>query len=127
MATNKHDVELVRAHQRGELVKMVGGIFKMVLTFAFALGAIFLMLNGLKQISEVASARQITALSLIVDKFKLSDIVHYTIDGALIVSYCLQRRNCKKAIKDKAELQRQLQQGEPNRTSSNLTPTGETP
>lgn len=127
MATNKYDVELLKAHQQGEYIKLFGKLFSLVSVLIFSYAATVAVFQGLKEIAQVANAEQISALSKIIEMFKLADIVHYVVDLALGLAYYVQRRNCKKAIEEKAKLEDQLQGGEPNRTSSNLTPTGETP
>lgn len=85
-----------------------------------------LIIDGLVEISE-KSPQQIFALSAFAAKLKLSDIISWIISAVCMVGYFCERNGKKRAIKKISRLQKEVEKDDPNRTSSGLTITGDTP
>lgn len=85
-----------------------------------------LIMNGIIEISE-KSPGQILALSDFIEKLKLSDIIPWIISAVTSTGYMYERSGKKRAIKKVSRLQKEVEKNDPNRTSSGLTETGETP
>jgi len=98
----------------------------MVVTGAIIVTSIWVIMGGLKGLCG-ASEGQLGAMAIIVEKLRLSEIVHYFLDGLLGIGFVVQRRIAKRAIKEKSRQQHRAESLDLHRSSSGLTPTGETP
>ena len=123
---NKHEARIAEVQIKGEKFAQIVGLLRTGLVGGIILGSIWLVMNGLQGLTG-ASAGQLSAMAELVDKFHISKMVHYCADAVLVAGFLIQRRNAKRAIAEKARYQREVEGSDPNRTSSGLTNTGDTP
>ena len=122
---NKHEVSIAKIQATGDRFAHVIGLVRTGLVGGIILGSIYLIMSGLQGLVG-ASEGQLKAMAGLVDKFHISQMVHYTADAVLVAGFLLQRTNAKRAIREKAKFQR-IAENSDSRTSSGLTPTGDTP
>lgn len=89
--------------------------------------SIYIIMNGLKPILVPGGENEIKALSYIVSAIPIGSYLGYLLFFFVSILYLKERAGKKRAIKEKSDLQKLLEHDEPNRTSSNLTKTGDTP
>lgn len=123
--TNKHDAEIEKAHAGAQKFSEGINLARVIVVCATVMGSIYICWSGLKGLVP-ATGPQLEGMAKIIQAFKLSDILHYALDGVLGVSLGISRRNTKRALKEKARFQA-LAEGNPGRSSSGLTPGGTTP
>lgn len=123
---NKHEARIAEVQVKGESFAQIVGLIRTALVGVIILGSIWLVMNGLQGLTG-ASAGQLSAMAELVDKFHISKMVHYCADGILVAGFLIQRRNAKRAIAEKARYQQEAEDADPNRSSSGLTKTGDTP
>ena len=102
------------------------GLIKHVFTILGLLFAIYLILEGIKPFFEY-NPEAINAMSNFVDKLNISNISGYVLSAGLGVAYKLERNGKKRAVKEMAKLQKQLEGSDAYRSSSGLTDEGNTP
>jgi hypothetical protein len=101
--------------------------FRHIVTAIGWLIGFWLLLEGLPGILIQGKAEEIRALSSIISALRPGSMLGYLIAAVLFGLYRLERAGKKRAIKEKARLQKVVERSDPNRTSSNLTSTGGTP
>lgn len=89
--------------------------------------SIYIIMDGLKPILVPGAENEIKALSYLVSAIPIGSYLGYILFLFVSLLYFKERTGKKRAIKEKARLQKLLEHNEPNRTSSNLTETGDTP
>jgi len=122
---NKHEVSIANIQAAGERFAHIVGLIRTGLVGGIILGSIYLIMSGLQGLAG-ASEGQLKAMAGLVEKFHISQMVHYAADAVLVAGFLLQRTNAKRAIREKAKYQRIAENTGP-RTSSGLTSTGDTP
>lgn len=123
---NKNELEAkkagIEAEKFGALLAMISNAFKWA-AFAF-LG--YLFFDTLKALGT-NSPESLEALGRLIEKMKLSDIVHYIVTGMLGAGWALERKGKKRAIKKLAKDRKSIEQGDPYNASSQLNENGDTP
>ena len=123
---NKYEVQIAKVQLSGEKFSQVVGLARAAIVGGIIIGSLWVIMNGLKGLAG-QSGEQLNAMALLVEKFHLSTMVHYCADGVLVAACLVQRKNAKRAIEQKSKYQHQAEDGEANRSTSGLTPTGNTP
>lgn len=99
---------------------------RLALRYGCILVAIWFIMAGLIEIAAKAP-EQINALSSVVAAMRLYDLLPWSISCITGVALVYERRGKKRAIKKASKLQKLVEANDPNRTSSGLTETGDTP
>ncbi|UGA37810.1 hypothetical protein JOS77_28320 [Chromobacterium haemolyticum] len=127
--SKQHELDKERLRHSTSIQKWQ--IFAKTLTsfggYGTALLAIWLVLSGLEPLISGKSAQDLKALAEIVSAMQLHTIVGYALAAVTTTAWYYERSGKKRAIEMKSFYQQKLEGGEPNRSSSGLTPTGETP
>lgn len=92
-----------------------------------ALSACYMIMDGLRPLISGQSPAALSAFAEVVSALDLGSVVTFTWAGGATIAWRYERNGKKRAIRQKSALEHATQEGEPNRTSSGLTPTGETP
>jgi len=95
--------------------------------YATVLIGTWLVFWGIRPLLLTDKTEVINAFAGLIDKLGLSTILGYIWAFTSTGLYVAERRSKKRAIRLKSSYQHQAEQGEPNRTSSGLTDTGDTP
>jgi hypothetical protein len=123
---NKYEAQIAEAQISGEKFSEGVGLVRTAIVGAIIIGSLWVIMNGLQGLAG-QSGEQLTGMALLVEKFHLSKMIHYCADAVLVTAFVVQRRNAKRAIEQKAKYQQMAENGDSNRSSSGLTPTGNTP
>lgn len=107
--------------------EIVGTLIVHAMKSGTYLGGIYFIFAGLGVLLNERSPEAIKAIAEVVKATDLGSILGYVWGGAMTTMYGFERRGKKRAIREKSKYQKEVEAGEPNRTSSGLTPTGETP
>jgi len=124
---NKNELTLSLKKQSVKALELWLGLIKHALSVAGGVLAIWLIFEGLEPILAGRDAAAISAFARVIDSLKLGSSLGYLWGAGATGFYLLERSGKKRAIKKKSALQKQLEEGEPNRTSCHLTETGNTP
>lgn len=101
--------------------------FKHVVTAAAWVAGVALTLHGLQPIIIYGKAAEINAAANFIASLRPGSVIGYILFIVMFALYRIERSGKKRAIKEKAKWQKLAESQEPNRTSSHLTDTGETP
>lgn len=123
---NKNELTLHMKKQSVRSLEICIGFAKHLVSAGAWVLAIWIIFEALKMIVN-QSPSSIAALATVIDSLKIGSILGYVWGIGATGLYTIERLGKKRAIRKKAQLQKQLEQMEPNRTSSNLTSTGGTP
>lgn len=124
---NKHEFELSKLAAKARIIEIVVGLIRTILICGTFLGAVWLILTGIKPIISGQDATQIEALAKVVESFKLGSIFSYGIAVITGIAWAVERKGKQRAISEKAHFQKIAEQSEQNRCSSGLTTIGQTP
>jgi len=89
--------------------------------------SVFIVMKGLEPILVPGAADEISAFSKVVSALPLGSALGYILFIIMVLFYRKERAGKERAVKEKARLQNLLEKDEPNRSSSKLTETGNTP
>lgn len=102
-------------------------LFKHALSIGCVLGVVWIIFSAVKDMTVGQDASSIAALAKIVEALNLGSILGYCWGLGATGLWLRERKGKKRAIRWKSQLQDKLEDGEPNRSSSQLTDTGDTP
>ncbi|MFT3870459.1 MAG: hypothetical protein QM715_18575 [Nibricoccus sp.] len=123
---DKRDYEIGKLSLIARITESVVKLFQTVAICAAAVLAIYFIMNGCVSMSD-KNPSSINALSNFVEKFKLGTIFGYALAGLCGAGYWYERKGKKRAIQEKAHYQKIAEKNDPDRPSSGLTSTGQTP
>lgn len=123
---NKYEAQIAGAQISAEKFAQGIGLARTAIVGGIIIACLWVIMNGLKGLAG-QSGEQLTGMALLVEKFHLSTMIHYCADAVLVTAFLVQRKNAKRAIAQKSKYQQKAEGGEENRSSSGLTPTGDTP
>lgn len=102
-----------------------------LIAHVFTLGTIALCLwltfEGIRPLVDGKSAEAIAALASIVEALKLGSIAGYAWGAVMSGAWWFERNSRRRAIRKKSEYQRELENDDPDRSSSGLSDDGATP
>lgn len=124
---NKNELTVELSRQQTLRTEARIGLTKYVLALGAGLVAIKLILDGLQPLVVGQSPEAITALAAVIREFHLGSALGYLWGAGATAAWTIERKGKKRAIQKKSEYQGMVESGEPNRSSSGLTPTGDTP
>lgn len=124
---NKNETTVELSRQQTLRTEARIGLIKYVLALVAGLVAIKLILDGLQPLVVGQSPEAITALAAVIREFHLGSVLGYLWGAGATAAWTIERKGKKRAIQKKSEYQSMVESGEPNRSSSGLTPTGDTP
>lgn len=124
---NKNELEFEKANLKARQFDQIISLIKHVISVSGTVFALWILVSGLQSIISGQSPESIKAISELVHAFPISDILGYAWGAGMTGIWMVERRQKKRAIKKKGEYQAAAERGEVNRTSSNLTETGDTP
>lgn len=124
---NKNELTVELKKQGLHKFLAVMEFLKHVMTLGTGLGVVWVIMEALKAMTAGKDASGIAALAQVVTALDLGTIVGYIWAAGATVLWLKERKGKKRAISRKSELQDRLEGGETNRTSSELTVTGDTP
>lgn len=111
---------------RVRLTEMKIGLVRYVILCFTILGAIAVMFWGLHPFIG-QDATVITAFGRLISALNIGNWLSYLISAVLYIAWWNERSGKKRAIQQKAHFQDIVEHDEPNRSSSGLSPTGDTP
>ena len=114
---NQYDVDIARLKAKTLRQRELVSLAKAISLFLFLLAALYMILQGLRPVID-REASTIQALATLVKAMHADAIVMTVVSGVLGTAYGLERRGKKRALAQKAELQRRLEAGDPYRSSS---------
>lgn len=123
----KYEYDLAIAHQKGRNVEQWMGFGKHIISCLTGLAAIWLIFEGLKPIVIGNDANTLNALAKVFSAIQVDRIALGIWGGLATTGYLYERKGKKRAIREKNHFQLESEKNDPNRSSSNLGPTGETP
>lgn len=101
-------------------------ITRLIIRCITVLLAIAMIMLGLVEIASRAP-EQISAMALVISATKLHILLPWCIAGITGTAWWHERVGKKRAIKKASKYQKMVEAEDPNRTSSGLTATGDTP
>jgi hypothetical protein len=123
---DKREFEISKLAIKAKRLESYLGIVRLLLVCGTIVFAIHLILAGIRPIIG-QSADQINALASFVQSFHLGSIFGYVLAGIFGVAWAVERKGKHRAIQQKAHFQDIAERNEPNRSSSGLTQTGQSP
>lgn len=127
MNKNQLTLELERVRHRTIRFEAFCRLASVLIKYGSFVVCVFIIFYGLKSLVDGRSAQVLLAMSQLVKSFGLQTWLGYVWGGVSTSAWLIERKGKKRAIKEKSEYQHRAEGGEVNRTSSGLTPTGETP
>lgn len=124
---NKNELEYKKALLGAERFNTMARSIRHAVSAGAMLGAIWLIFDGLFKVIGGQSADGIGAFAKVVEALNLGSILGYAWGGGVTVAWWRERKGKHRIIREKRNLQQQLEQHDPGRTSSGLTETGATP
>jgi hypothetical protein len=124
---NKNELEYAKAQF---IAQKTAGIFVTVrhlFSVIAVLIAIWLVFDGLHKVIGDKKPDSIVAIAKVIEAVHLGSILGYLWGAGATAAWYRERKGKKRAIVQKSRYQKKAEEGEPNRTSSKLTETGETP
>ncbi|MCL2829397.1 MAG: hypothetical protein FWD77_01515 [Betaproteobacteria bacterium] len=122
----RFEIEILKAN--GDILRSENGfdLARIVIKSAFAVLAVWIFMDGLKEISQNAPG-QISAVAELAKSIHLSEIVAYIVAATSFGAWRYERSGKKRAIAMLGDFRRKIEGTDPNRSSSCLTETGDTP
>lgn len=125
MTKNELTLELKKAGL--QQLQAVMDFCKHALSVTCVVAVMWVIFNAVKEMTVGQDASSIAALAKIVEALNLGSIMGYCWGLGATGLWLRERKGKKRAIRRKSELQDELEREDPNRTSSELTETGDTP
>ena len=123
---DKREFELSKLAVKAQRLESYLSIVRLLIVCGALLFAIHLILSGIEQMLG-QSADQISALAVFVESFHLGSIFGYVLAAIFGLAWRVERKGKDRAIRQKGHFQEIAENNEPNRSSSGLTETGQTP
>lgn len=124
---NKNEFLIEKHRISARKLHLVLNFLSKLAFYATVVAGTWIIFWGFRPLFLANKPEVITAFANLVDKLGMATIMGYVWAGTATALYVAERRSKKRAIRLKSSLQHQIESGEPNRTSSGLTSTGETP
>lgn len=123
---NKNELEAKKAGIEAEKF----GAFLGVISNAFKWGAFaflgYMFFDTLKALGTNSPA-SLDALGGLIEKMKLSTIVHYIVTGILGAGWAIERKGKKRAVRNLSKDRKSIEHGDSYNASSQLNENGDTP
>lgn len=125
---DSEEIELARfrIYQNAKKFELVVGVVKNVVNGLLVAGCIYIIMHELR-LWATQSPEAISSLAKVIEAFKLDSITAYIVTGAACIGWGMERKGKKRAISDKAYYQRIAEKDDAYRSTSGLTPEGDTP
>jgi len=123
---SKNDVEMFKisaASQKTQALIRLGLTAVRMVTVGFC---VYCTANALKDFAK-GGPEVMGAFALVIHRLRLDSIAGYVFGAGGVTYGLLERGGKRRAIGKAGRLQKQLEAGEPNRTSSDLTEYGDVP
>ncbi len=124
---NKNQLALEESREKTRRLEAIIDLIKHIASLAGGCWCVYIVISGLTPLASSGSPEALHALADIVKAFQLDQIIGYLVGGVASAAWYSERKGKKRAIKEKSALQKRLESDEPNRASSGLTNTGDTP
>lgn len=124
---NKHEVELEKARLEARRFQGWIGLAAHTITVFGGVAVVYFIFDGLRPLIVGQSPEAIAALAKVVEAVNPATYSGYLFGAVATGAWWLERKGKKRAIQRKSDFQKELEAGDKNRTSSGLTPTGDTP
>ncbi|MEW6219735.1 MAG: hypothetical protein AB1634_09425 [Thermodesulfobacteriota bacterium] len=122
----KEDIEVARIEAGSRKFSATCDTVKHIITVIGVLVALHIAFEGIRPFLE-SRPEIIDALARLAGKVNVGNITGYVIGAISGGAWYLERRGKKRAIARKGQYQRRAEAGDIHRSSSGLTPTGDTP
>lgn len=113
----KNDLRMAEIQASAVRFAEIMGIIRLVVVGGIILGCVYLIFEGLQPILT-REPDAIQAFASVVRALSLSQIVLALVSLGTTSAWLLERRGKKRALKEKAKFQRQIEQGDTYRSSS---------
>lgn len=124
---NKNELEYAKAQFGAQKFDATIGLIRTIVLGGITLGGVWLLFDGLNKVIGGQTPDGISAFAKVINALQLGSVVGYIWGAGATTGWVMERRGKKRAISEKSRFQKLAESGEPNRTSSGLTSTGETP
>lgn len=124
---NKHQFLIEQKRLEVQKLHLVLTFLSKAVFYATVLAGTWVLFWGIRPLFSATRPDVINAFAGLVEKLQIGTILGYIWAGTATALYVAERRSKKRAIHQKSALQHELENGDPNRTSSGLTATGDTP
>lgn len=124
---NKHELLYQQHLLRSKVHDRIFDIVALIIRSGTWLFGIHLIFAGLQQVLQGHDADGIAAFAKIVEALNLGSILGYVWGAGATAAYVVANRGRKRAISEKSKYQKRAESLDPNRTTSGLTETGDTP
>lgn len=124
---NKNELEYAKAQFGAQKFDSTIGLIRTIVLGGITLGGIWLLFDGLSKVIDGQSPDGISAFAKVINALQLGSVVGYIWGAGATAGWVMEHKGKKRAISEKSRFQKLAESGEPNRTSSGLTSTGETP
>jgi hypothetical protein len=124
---NKNELKLAEAQIEARKFDQKMALAKHTVTMGAGSGALWIIFDGLSRILFNQSATEIDAVARVLNVLNVGSLVGYVFGGGMFIAWRRERTGKKRAIREKSKYQKLAESGDPNRRSSGLTETGETP
>lgn len=124
----EHELELMKIQQSISQWQQGIGLLTLLVKCAVGLGALYIFMAGIAEITSTSSTDQIHALTKFAHEMNAGYLVYGLFAALGIGAYARERSGKKRAIKKLGEQRKLNESKDPGgRTTSNLTETGDTP
>ena len=123
---NKNDLEIRKLELKNERLEIIFGFVKSIGVGVVVLAGWWLFWWGLRPFLE-EKPDQLSGLANVIKSVNFSNSFSYVLCAILSAGWYAERRGKKRAIRQKSHYQHLAEAGDPNRSSSGLTETGDSP
>ena len=124
---NKNELEYAKAQLSSKTTGEIFATLRHIISVLSVLCAIWLIFDGLHKVIGDKNPDGIAAIAKVIEAVKLGSILGYLWGAGATTAWMLERKGKKRAIAQKSKYQKAAEEGDPNRSSSKLTETGDTP
>lgn len=124
---NKNELEYAKAQFSAKQTGEIFTTLRHLISVLAVLAAIWLVFDGLQKVIGDKNPDGIAAIAKVVEAVNLGSILGYLWGAGATAAWWRERKGKKRAIAQKSKYQKTAEEGDPNRSSSKLTETGETP
>lgn len=124
---NKNELEYAKAQLSAKNAADTFATLRYVISAGAVLVAIWLIFDGLHKVIGSEDADAIVAIAKVIEALNLGNILGYLWGAGATVAWVRERSGKKRAIAQKSKYQKIAEADDPNRSSSELTETGDTP
>lgn len=124
---NKNELLFEQARIQARKFELLVGLGAHLGTLAALVLCVWLVFEGLRPLVQGQSPEAIAAFANVVEALKLGFTAGYAWGAVATGAWWLERKGKKRAISEKSRYQKVVERDDPERSSSGLTETGETP